>query len=131
MLILSLKTNEPIAEIGLYTETGEQLGLERWEAHRQLTDSINKKIKQLIAKQMLSLSAIGGIVCYKGPGSFTGLRIGLSVGNSLSYGLKIPIAGASGKNWLSQGIKELANKPSFTPIMPEYGAPVHITSPRK
>jgi tRNA threonylcarbamoyl adenosine modification protein YeaZ len=131
MLILTIRTSEPIAEIGLFTDSGEELGYERWEAHRQLADSIHLKIKQLLAKQQQKLSAIDGIVCFQGPGSFTGLRIGLSVGNGLSYSLHIPIAGAKGKNWVASGIKNLLEKPDRQPIIPDYGAPVHITPPRK
>ena len=131
MFILTVKTSDPIAEIGLFTGEGEQLGYERWEAHRQLADSIHKKIRQLLAKQHLKLPQIGGIVGYEGPGSFTGLRIGLSVANSISYSLQIPITGSRGKNWLNKGIKSLLDKPGKKPLMPFYGAPVHITEPRK
>ncbi|MGD0284171.1 MAG: tRNA (adenosine(37)-N6)-threonylcarbamoyltransferase complex dimerization subunit type 1 TsaB [Candidatus Saccharimonadales bacterium] len=131
MLILTIRTSEPTAEIGLFTDNNEQLGYECWEAHRQLADSIHLKIKRLLAQQHQQLSAIGGIVCFQGPGSFTGLRIGLSVGNGLSYSLQIPIVGTKGKNWITKGIKILHKKPDHRPIMPEYGAPVHITPPRK
>jgi tRNA threonylcarbamoyladenosine biosynthesis protein TsaB len=131
MLILTFKTSDPMAEISLFTGEGQQLGYERWEAHRQLADSIHEKIRQLLAKHQTKLSDIGGIVCFKGPGSFTGLRIGLSVANSISYSLKIPIVGAKGKNWQSQGLKSLLEKPTYLPVRPFYGAPVHITSPKK
>jgi tRNA threonylcarbamoyladenosine biosynthesis protein TsaB len=131
MLILTIRTSDPMAEVGLFTDSGEQLGYERWEAHRQLADSIHIKIKQLLANQHQKLSAIGGVVCFQGPGSFTGLRIGLSVGNSISYNLQIPIVGTRGKNWVLRGIKSLHEKPETKSIMPYYGAPVHITPPRK
>jgi len=131
MFILTIKTSDPVAEIGIFTDEGQQLGYERWEAHHRLADSIHKKLRQLLAGQHLKLPQIGGIVGYEGPGSFTGLRIGLSVANSLSYSLQIPIAGSRGKNWLDKGIKSLARHPAKQPIMPFYGAPVHITPPRK
>jgi tRNA threonylcarbamoyladenosine biosynthesis protein TsaB len=131
MIILTIKTSDPMAEIGLFNASGQQLGYKRWQAHRQLTDSIHDKIRQLLAKQHQQLTNIGGIVCYEGPGSFTGLRIGLSVGNSISYSLHVPIAGAKGKNWLADGIKSLSDKPAQAIIMPYYGAPVHITPSKK
>jgi tRNA threonylcarbamoyladenosine biosynthesis protein TsaB len=131
MLILAIRTSDPVAEIGLFTDDGKQLSVRHWQAHRQLAASIHDKISQLLAKQDKQLSDMGGIVCFEGPGSFTGLRIGLSVGNAISYSLQIPIAGARGNNWLADGIKNLLQQPSHQPIMPFYGAPVHITPPKK
>ncbi|HUD07903.1 MAG TPA: tRNA (adenosine(37)-N6)-threonylcarbamoyltransferase complex dimerization subunit type 1 TsaB [Candidatus Saccharimonadales bacterium] len=131
MFILTVKTSDPIAEIGLFTGEGKQLGYEHWEAHRQLADTIHEKIRLLLAKQHIKLPQIGGVVCYEGPGSFTGLRIGLSVANSISYSLQIPITGSQGKNWLDKGLKSLLAEPDQKPVMPFYGAPVHITPPKK
>jgi tRNA threonylcarbamoyladenosine biosynthesis protein TsaB len=40
---------------------------------------------------------IEGVVCFKGPGSFTGLRIGLTVGNALAYAQNIPVVASKSK----------------------------------
>ena len=68
---------------------------------------------------------------YKGPGSFTGLRIGLSVGNALAASYDLPVSGQTGEEWITQGIIEILNGAGSPAVMPEYGAPVHITSPKK
>ncbi len=53
---------------------------------------------------MCRAEGIEGIVCYEGPGSFTGLRIGLSFGNALAYTRGIPIVGARDSSWIEKGL---------------------------
>ena len=48
-------------------------------------------IKKLLDENKLSLKQIDGILVNTGPGSFTGLRVGISVANALGYALKIPV----------------------------------------
>jgi len=57
------------------------------------SDDILKKINQLINKPGVRLSDIKGIFVVKGPGSFTGLRVGISVANQFAHQLGIPIVG--------------------------------------
>ncbi|MEN9407713.1 MAG: hypothetical protein RLZZ455_929 [Candidatus Parcubacteria bacterium] len=45
----------------------------------------------LLKKNNLALSDISEIIVRKGPGSYTGLRVGASVANTLAYLLNIPI----------------------------------------
>lgn len=129
MLILMIRTDKPEAEIGLYNDQ-QQLAYEVWQAHRQLAETIHQKIHHLLTTQGRTLSDIGGIVCFKGPGSFTGLRIGLSVGNALAYSLAVPIVAAE-EEWVKQGIDRLLAGKSDVIALPEYGSPVYTTLPRK
>lgn len=48
-------------------------------------------IKDILIENNLTVKSLDSIVCVNGPGSFTGLRIGLSVGKTLAYSLNIPI----------------------------------------
>ncbi len=129
MIILALKTDSPEAEIGLY-EDNKQIAYETWQAHRKLAETIHQKIDKLLKSNGKNLDSIQGIVIFKGPGSFTGLRIGLSVANALAYSLNIPIVAAEG-DWIESGIKQLLAGKSDKVALPEYGSPVHTTTPRK
>jgi tRNA threonylcarbamoyladenosine biosynthesis protein TsaB len=131
MIILTLRTDKPDAEVGLYDGT-QQLAYETWYAHRALSVTLHQKIKDMLQQHDKQLPDVQGIVCYKGPGSFTGLRIGITVADTLAYGLNIPIVGIAGeKSWLEQGIQRLLNGQNDQITLPEYGAPANITAPRK
>lgn len=130
MLILTIRTDKPEAEIGLY-DGQNQLAYITWEAHRQLAETIHLKIEELMKSQNKKLSDLGGIVGFEGPGSFTGLRIGLTVVNAFGDGLHIPVAGAQGEAWITEGIQKLLDGIAEPVVLPEYGAPAHITEQKK
>jgi tRNA threonylcarbamoyladenosine biosynthesis protein TsaB len=129
MIILTIRTDKPASEIGLF-DGQTQLQYEIWEAHRALGETIHLKIKALLEAQKLDLHAVQGIIGYEGPGSFTGLRIGLSVANALANALAVPIVAQTGEDWAQKGIDRLLQGADQKVALPEYGAPVHITPPK-
>ena len=130
MLILTIRSDKPDAEIGLFND-GDQLGYEIWEAHRALAETIHTKIEALLADHNHSLQSLGGVVVFKGPGSFTGLRIGLTVANALVDSLQLPITASDGTDWVRSGIERLLSGHNDQVAVPEYGALPNITAPRK
>lgn len=130
MIILTIRTDKPEAEIGLF-DGEKQLAYETWEAHRHLSETIHHKIEGLLQGKDLAWKDIEGIVCYQGPGSFTGLRIGLTVGNALAYGFGVPIVATQEPAWLESGITRLLKGESDDRAMPFYGADAHITQQKK
>ncbi|GIW60788.1 MAG: hypothetical protein KatS3mg087_1854 [Patescibacteria group bacterium] len=129
-MYLTIRTDKPESELGLY-DGHERIAYVSWEAHRQLAETIHTKINELLRDNRKNLSDIKGVVCYKGPGSFTGLRIGLTVGNALAYSLDIPIAGTNGDDWQVKGIYQLTKNPYKQTIVPDYGREAHITKQKK
>jgi len=130
MLVLTMRTDNPTAEIGLFDD-GQQLAYVTWEAHRELSATIHRQIDAMLQKYNKDFTDLQGIVCFKGPGSFTGLRIGLTTANALAYGLRIPIIASVDDNWKEQGIAGLLHGENESIALPLYGAPVHITQPRR
>jgi len=131
MLILTLRTDKPEAEIGLY-DNEVQLEYEVWHAHRQLAETIHTKLTEVLQNTDKELQDIQGIVMFKGPGSFTGLRIGASVADALAYSLDIPIVGVNdGDNWQTNGIQRLRTGENDKIISLEYGSPARTTQQKK
>lgn len=57
------------------------------------SQNVLKVINQLLEEKKFKLSDIKEIEVNTGPGSFTGLRVGVSVANALGFALKIPVNG--------------------------------------
>ena len=130
MIILTIRTDKPEAEIGLYEDT-KQLGYEVWTAHRQLAETLHGKIEELLKAHDKTWQNLEGIVCFHGPGSFTGLRIGMTVGNALAYSYSLPIVACQDPQWLETGLTRLTSGESGKLVLPFYGADAHIAPPKK
>jgi tRNA threonylcarbamoyladenosine biosynthesis protein TsaB len=130
MIILTIRTDRPEAEMAVY-DNEKRLLYEIWAAHRELSETIHKKLSILLKTLNKSSENIDGIVCFKGPGSFTGLRIGITVANALAYAEDVPIVAKAGPNWQEQGIKALLNGKNEKIALPDYGAEAKTTKPRK
>lgn len=129
MITLGIRTDKPQTELYLYKDK-EQIAEMKRQAHRELSGTIHEQIDKLLNKSSISLKDIDGIVCFKGPGSFTGLRIGLSVANALAYAQNIPIVARRGEDWLDKGIKDLTSGKTHKIATPYYDRPA-ATSAQK
>ena len=130
MIILTLRTDKPEAEIGFFDDDAE-LAYIVWHAHRELAETLHAKIKALLENNKLTLKQLEGIAVYKGPGSFTGLRIGATVANALADSLHIPIVSATGEDWAKACCASLAAGKNERAVQPKYGADPHITQQKK
>lgn len=110
-------------------------------------NSFKKELNRNMARDILkfledSLKNIGkdykdleGIGFFAGPGSFTGLRIGASVANTLADGLNIPIIAIKKEDedddWRQKAFEKLKNNENDKIALPFYGRDANITKPRK
>lgn len=102
-----------------------------WDAGRSLAKNILSYIRECLDDNQRQWTDISGIVVFKGPGSFTGLRIGLTVMNTIADNQTVAIVGTTGKLWQQDGLDRLRNGDNDRFVMPLYGADAHITTPRK
>lgn len=130
-MILTIRTDKPEAEVGLLSIDGEEIVTKTWQAHRALSDTIHLMIQELLDSQKKSWQDVEVIFFYKGPGSFTGLRIGASVANALASANEIAIVGVTGDSWVADGRAAFKAGNTGSRVLPEYGAEPFTTSPRK
>lgn len=100
MNILVIDTSDKAARFGLFQDDKLIDSLE-WEAHRELSSSFYQKLDELLAKNKLDYKNIDSIIVVRGPGSFTGLRIGIVIVNAFSYAQNIETAGVIQKEKMS------------------------------
>ncbi|HEX5744438.1 MAG TPA: tRNA (adenosine(37)-N6)-threonylcarbamoyltransferase complex dimerization subunit type 1 TsaB [Candidatus Saccharimonadales bacterium] len=130
MLILTIRTDKPDAELGLF-DHAIKLAYSKWPAHRRLAETIHSKIKELLESQNRGLADLDAVAVFKGPGSFTGLRIGISVANTLADSLGLPIVSETGDDWIEKACLRLEKGADERIALPEYGAEPKTTKPRK
>lgn len=89
----------------------------RWDSGRNLAEHLHAFIRDKLTDQGKTWQDLASITYFSGPGSFTGLRIGAAVVNSLADQLHIPLYNHHGHQ--------------CPIIIPDYGRPARITPPKK
>jgi tRNA threonylcarbamoyladenosine biosynthesis protein TsaB len=128
-MILLLDTSTPICRLTLVE--GDNTHVYEWQADRQLAKGLLEWIQQQLAAHQKTWRDITGIGAYRGPGSFTGLRIGLTVANTLADSISAPIVGVMGESWQAEALDRLKKAENDRIVMPYYDRDANITMPRK
>jgi tRNA threonylcarbamoyladenosine biosynthesis protein TsaB len=127
-MILGLKTDGDVAELVLH-DYERVVSVQQWTAGRTLAEGLLQRIRAFLADHDLAFQQLEGLVVFSGPGSFTSLRIGAVVANTVAYAESLPIVGTNGDDWLIKGARRLAAGESDYQVIPEYGAEPRITKP--
>ncbi|QIA06622.1 tRNA (adenosine(37)-N6)-threonylcarbamoyltransferase complex dimerization subunit type 1 TsaB [Draconibacterium halophilum] len=91
-IILNIETSTEVCSVSL-AENGKTL------AQKESTEGLNHSklltvfIEDLFSENKFDINKIDAVAVSKGPGSYTGLRIGVSVAKGLCYGLGKPLIG--------------------------------------
>ena len=83
----------------------------------EMAEKLLETLKNHLGEHGKTWQDLKRITFMSGPGSFTGLRIGAAIVNTLSHELKIPLYDHKGKK--------------HQIILPEYGRPANISQPKK
>lgn len=87
-LLLALDTATTTASVALYDLTQQKLLAEyTWEARRRQTQELLPTAQQVLTQLGLQTQALTALAVTTGPGSFTGVRIGISTVKGIGMGL--------------------------------------------
>lgn len=129
-MILTIKTSTPVCELEIFS--GEKtIAKTGWQADRRLAKELLGQLEKFLQENNLTFDELSGLIVFSGPGSFTGLRIGATVANTLAYSLGIPIIGANGEAWQSKGLNRLRAGENDKTVKLDYGQEPHITKAKK
>ena len=124
MLLLGIDTSGKTASAALF-DSETELFLAQSTVYTQKTHSqvIMPMVKDIMAQAGKELSDLGGIAVANGPGSYTGLRIGVAAVKALSFGLGVKCCGVS--TLLGLACNNLAYKGHICSIMRARGELVY------
>ncbi|MBI3984807.1 MAG: tRNA (adenosine(37)-N6)-threonylcarbamoyltransferase complex dimerization subunit type 1 TsaB [Candidatus Levybacteria bacterium] len=88
ILIIDTSSNKKV-KIGI--ETGGKRNIVVSDSKKLKSQTCLLLIEKVLKDNNLSPKDLSKIEVNKGPGSFTGLRVGIAIANTLSYLLKIPV----------------------------------------
>jgi tRNA threonylcarbamoyladenosine biosynthesis protein TsaB len=93
MLLIDTATREGV--VGLADADGNLLASESWTTGHRHGEELLSRLDTALERLEASAQSIRWIAVGVGPGSFTGLRIGLATAKTLAYGLGVPLVGVS------------------------------------
>ncbi len=88
-MILFIDTHDELITVGL--KNGEELYLKTQESEYSHSIYTMPMIESLFKDNNLNVNDLKKIIVVNGPGSFTGIRIGLSIAKTMAYALNIDI----------------------------------------
>jgi tRNA threonylcarbamoyl adenosine modification protein YeaZ len=91
---LAIDSSSSIVGIAL-SRKGETVALLTWQTIQNHTIELTPNLICLLRQARVELDSVGAIIVAKGPGSFNGLRVGISAAKGLAFGLNIPLLGVN------------------------------------
>jgi tRNA threonylcarbamoyladenosine biosynthesis protein TsaB len=89
-LILNLETATTVCSVAL-AKDGELLALKEINGDYSHAENLTVFIEEVLQQANIKINDVDAIAVSKGPGSYTGLRIGVSTAKGLSYSLDKPL----------------------------------------
>ncbi len=89
-MILSIETGGEICSVAL-SENDKLISLRESDGGQNHAQDVALFIQEILHENSISCKDLKAVAVSKGPGSYTGLRIGVSVAKGICYGANIPL----------------------------------------
>lgn len=103
--ILNIETATHICSVSL-SKNGNVIALKESNEDKTHAELLTVFIDEILKEKNIKPTTLTAIAVSEGPGSYTGLRIGISVAKGLCYGLKIPLISVSTLEAMANGARE-------------------------
>lgn len=100
-LILCIETGTDICSVGIARD-GELVSLRESDEGRDHAKKVAVFVDELLRETGVAPDELDAVAVGKGPGSYTGLRIGVSFAKGLCYGLGIPLVAVGSLDALAE-----------------------------
>ncbi len=117
MTILQIETATTVCSVAL-AKDGHVLGFRQIDARNIHAEIITLFIDELITSAAIRYSDIDAIAVSSGPGSYTGLRIGVSTAKGLCFALEKPLIAVETLGAMAQGMIDEGNIDTNTLLCP-------------
>lgn len=104
-LILCIETGTDICSVGL-SRDGKLVSLRESDEGRDHAKKVGVFVDELLRETGVAPDELSAVAVGMGPGSYTGLRIGVSFAKGLCYGLQIPLVAVGSLDSLVQVARE-------------------------
>lgn len=91
---IAIDTSTDTASIALVRD-GEYISELTWRSRQNHTVELLPNLTFLLNQAKVNITAVSGIIVAIGPGSYNGLRVGVSTAKALAFSLGIPVVGIS------------------------------------
>ncbi len=93
-MYLAIDTSTETASLALVQES-QLLAELTWSCQQNHSVELMPNIDRLLEQTGSSLKSLSGVIVARGPGSFNGLRVGVSTAKGLAFSLGVPLVGIS------------------------------------
>jgi len=93
-MYLAIDTSTNYAGLAIVAD-GRLIAELNWHCHQNHSMELMPHLEQLLKQSGLELQSARGIIVARGPGSFNGLRVGVSTAKGLAFSLDVPLVGIS------------------------------------
>ncbi len=111
-LILSIDTSTKVCSVALY-QSGKLLALSELFTEKSHSGLLTVLCEQVVSQAGFSLNQLDAIAVAKGPGSYTGLRIGVSTAKGFCFALDKPLISVNSLEAMAYQLKDFYPRNTF------------------
>jgi hypothetical protein len=93
-VIVAFSTSSPVAGVALISEDGSVIASAHTEARMAASGACLRQLDQLLRERALSIIDATLFAADLGPGSFTGVKVGVTLAKAFAFALGVPASGA-------------------------------------